>query len=57
MDEQSLDFITILGPGECIVSGIAITIPQFIKVNQVDKESRPNSDNIILIGANGIFNN
>lgn len=57
MDEQSLDFITILGPGECIVSGTAITIPQFIKVNQVDKESRPNSDNIILIGANGIFNN
>ena len=55
MDDNSLDFITILAPGECIVSGTAFQMPTFIYVNQVKKERRPNSENVILVGENGLF--
>ena len=56
MDDASLDFITILAPGECIVSGTAFQMPTFLYVNQVDRERRPNSENVILVGNNGLFN-
>lgn len=55
MDDAALDFITILAPGECIVSGTAFQMPTFIYIQQVIKERRPNSENVILIGKNGIF--
>lgn len=55
MDDNSLDFITILAPGECIVSGTAFQMPTFVYVNQVKKERRPNSENVILVGVNGLF--
>ena len=57
MDDASLDFITILAPGECIVSGTAFQMPTFLYVKQVSKESRPNSENVVLIGENGLLNN
>ncbi len=57
MDEHSLDFITILAPGECIVSGTAFQMPAFIYVKQVEKEKRPLSKNVELTGPNGIFSN
>ena len=56
MDDGSLDFITILAPGECIVSGTAFQMPTFLYVQQVSKERRPNSENVVLIGKNGLFN-
>lgn len=56
MDDTALDFITILAPGECIVSGTAFQMPTFLYVNQVGKERRPNSENVILVGTNGLFN-
>ena len=56
MDYASIDFITILAPGECIVSGTAFQMPTFLYVKQVSKESRPNSENVVLIGENGLFN-
>ncbi|MDE8032389.1 DUF853 family protein [Erysipelothrix rhusiopathiae] len=55
LDDNSLDFITVLAPGECIVSGTAFQMPSFLYVKQVKKELRPNSENVKLIGRNGLF--
>ena len=55
MDERSLDFITILAPGECIVSGTAFQMPAFIYVHQVDEEQRPKSEDVVLTGEDGLF--
>ncbi|MDE8082514.1 ATP-binding protein [Erysipelothrix rhusiopathiae] len=55
LDDDSLDFITVLAPGECIVSGTAFQMPSFVYVQQVQKHFRPNSENVILIGKDGLF--
>lgn len=55
LDENSMDFLTVLAPGECIVSGTAFQMPSFIYVNQVDLINRPNSENAKLVGENGLF--
>ena len=55
MDERSLDFITILAPGECIVSGTAFQMPAFIYVHQVNEEQRPKSEDVVLTGKDGLF--
>jgi len=57
MDNNSLDLITILAPGECIVSGTAFQMPTFIYVDRVDKAYRPTSADVVLIGENGLFEN
>lgn len=57
MDDNALNFITILAPGECIVSGIAFQMPAFLYISQVSKCNRPESENIILTGPDGIFIN
>lgn len=57
MDEHSLNFITILAPGECIVSGTAFQMPAFIYVKQVNAERRPLSENVKLTGDKGILVN
>lgn len=55
LDEGSMDFLTVLAPGECIVSGTAFQMPSFIYVKQVMKDNRPNSENVELIGECGLF--
>lgn len=55
MDEHALDFITILAPGECIVSGTAFQMPTFIYVHRPKKEKRPISDRPKLSGPDGLF--
>ena len=55
LDEESMNTMTVLGSGECILSGSMVNMPIFIKVEQVLKENRPNSENIVLFGDNGIF--
>ena len=55
MDENSLNMVTVLGAGECIISGSALYIPQYVYVEELEKEYKPNSDNIKLIGENGIL--
>ncbi|MFA7132692.1 MAG: ATP-binding protein [Bacteroidales bacterium] len=57
MDENSLNFITILAPGECIVSGTSFQMPTFMYVEQVEEKKRPNSDNPKLMGKKGLFEN
>jgi len=56
LDAKALDFLTVLSPGECIVSGVAFQMPRFLYVQQLEKRMRPNSENIVLVGENGITN-
>lgn len=55
LDQNSMDSLTVLGAGECILSGTGVTMPCFIKVDQLDKRFRPNSENVILFGPHGLF--
>lgn len=55
LDESALNFLTILAPGECIVSGTAVNMPIFLKVDELDKETKPNSEGVVLFGENGII--
>lgn len=55
LDENAMNALTVLGPGECIVSGTGVNMPCFVKVNQVEKKFRPNSENVVLFGTNGIL--
>ncbi len=57
LDQNAMDTLTVLGPGECIVSGTGVNMPCFLKVDQIDKEHRPNSENVVLFGNGGIFEN
>jgi hypothetical protein len=56
LDVKALDFLTVLSPGECIVSGIAFQMPRFLYVQQLEKRMRPNSENVVLVGEYGITN-
>jgi DNA helicase HerA-like ATPase len=55
MDDHAMNFITIMAPGECVVSGTAFQMPTFIYVEQVEETNRPKSENVILTGERGIF--
>lgn len=55
MDENSLNMVTVLGAGECIISGSALYIPQYVYIEELEKEHKPNSENIRLIGEGGIL--
>ena len=55
LDENAMNALTVLGPGECVVSGTGVNMPCFIKVDQLVKDYRPNSENIRLFGIDGIF--
>ena len=56
LDENSMDALTVLGPGECIVSGTGVNMPCFVKVKQLENRYRPHSENVKLFGKGGIFN-
>lgn len=55
MNEASLNMVTVLGPGECIISGNALYIPQYAYIDELDNEFKPNSANIKLVGDDGIL--
>lgn len=55
LDENSMNALTVLGPGECVVSGTGVNMPCFVKVHQLNKKFRPKSENVVLFGFNGIF--
>lgn len=55
LDQNAMDSLTVLGPGECIVSGTGVKMPCFVKIEQLDDQFRPNSENVILFGEEGIF--
>ncbi|RGF27177.1 ATP-binding protein [Faecalibacillus intestinalis] len=55
LDENALNFLTILAPGECILSGTSLSMPIFIQIEELDNETKPNSNNVILFGRDGII--
>lgn len=55
MNEASLNMITVLGAGECIISGNALYIPQYAYIDELENEFKPNSANVKLIGERGIL--
>lgn len=57
LDETSMDFLTVMAPGECIISGTAIQMPSFVRVDQVDSKYRPHSENVVLFGDGGLLEN
>lgn len=54
MNESSLNMLTVLGKGECIISGTLLYMPQYVYVDELDKESKPDSEDIRILGSNGI---
>jgi DNA helicase HerA-like ATPase len=56
LNQNSMDTLTVLGPGECLVSGTGLNMPCFLRVDQLDIEHRPKSENVMLYGDGGIFN-
>ena len=54
MNESSLNMLTVLGKGECIISGTSLYMPQYVYVDELDKESKPDSEDIRILGSNGI---
>ena len=55
MNESSLNMLTVLGKGECIISGTALYMPQYVYVDELNKESKPDSEDITILGENGII--
>lgn len=54
LDENALDFLTVLAPGECILSGTVVRMPVFMKVKELSDKEKPNSNNVVLFGKGGI---
>lgn len=55
LDENALNFLTILAPGECILSGTSLSMPIFIQIEELDNETKPNNNNVVLFGRDGII--
>ena len=55
MSEEHLNMVTVLGPGECIVSGTATAMPEYVSVDELSENDKPNSNDIVLYGKDGIF--
>ncbi len=55
MGESSLSMLSALGQGECIVSGPSLYMPQYVYIEQLDKDNRPNSSDLQLFGIGGIL--
>ena len=55
MGDSSLSMLSALGQGECIISGPSLYMPQYVYVSELDKKSKPNSNDLTLTGEDGIF--
>lgn len=55
MNESSLNMLTVLGKGECIISGTSLYMPQYVCVDELDNKSKPDSEDISILGINGII--
>lgn len=54
LDSNSLDFLTVLSQGECVISGNSINLPQFVQVDKLIANG-PYSSTVELVGENGIL--
>lgn len=48
LDAQSYKTIPSLGQGECIITGNAVAVPIFTKINWQEEDPRPKSDDVVL---------
>lgn len=55
MGEGSLAMLSALGQGECIISGPSLYMPQFVYIEQLNKDNQPNSSDLDLFGEEGIL--
>lgn len=55
MGESSLSMLSALGQGECIVSGPSLYMPQYVYIEQLNKDNQPNSSDLQLFGTGGIL--
>lgn len=55
MSDSTLNMLTMLGQGECIISGTALYMPQYVSIDELDDNSKPNSNDVILLGDDGIL--
>lgn len=55
MGDSSLSMLSALGQGECILTGPALHMPQYIYVHQLESEHKPNSDDVIIFGQEGLI--
>lgn len=55
MGDGSLSMLSALGQGECILTGPALHMPQYIYVHQLAQDHKPNSDDVIIFGKNGLI--
>lgn len=57
MGESSLSMLSVLGQGECIISGPSLHMPQYVYIEQLDENNQPNSSDLDLFGKSGILKN
>ena len=57
LGDSNFSMITALGQGECIISGPSLLMPQFVNVDELDDESKPQSNDVKLLGPKGILRN
>jgi hypothetical protein len=55
MGDSSLSMLTALGKGECIISGQALYMPQYVCVDELSEEFKPHSNDTTLFSGSGIF--
>ena len=55
MGDGSLNLLSSLGQGECIISGPSLYMPQYVYVTELCENEKPNSADIVLFGQDGIF--
>lgn len=55
MGDGSLSMLSALGQGECILTGPALHMPQYIYVQPLSQEHKPNSDDVIIFGKDGLI--
>lgn len=55
MGDSSLSMLSALGQGECILTGPALHMPQYIYVHQLESEYKPNSDDVVIFGREGLI--
>lgn len=55
LGESNFSMITALGQGECIISGPSLMMPQFVSIDELQSENKPQSDDVKLFGSDGIF--
>lgn len=55
MGDGSLSMLSALGQGECILTGPALHMPQYIYMHPLPQNHKPNSDDVIIFGKNGLI--